>query len=196
MSDGGKLERIIVEFEIEDRDGLLAAIGRAIGVYTERNVLDFRHADTIDELADHLGKVIELFKDPLNSNRMDQHWRMLSAAEQSVLPDYIPDFVRQLEMIQITAEAAHQERAQQRGKLSNQALLAAIEVLANYWETTLHRLFTSDHRWEIGKWFDGTKQPEPVTAAGRFAWLAINYFEPTNGDEMRRVLRTFADNRK
>jgi len=195
MRSDSKLDQIQKTFEIEDRAKLKAALCRAMWLYTEKNALDFREADTLHDLEKPLDLAIELLSDPLNGNRLAQYWRTLSSADLSMLPEYLPDFVRQLHHIKTTALEAHKKREIERGRLPRHDLHAAIEVLLRYWEDDLKRKFTRDHKWARGCERKSIKgEPEPVTDAERFVCAAIDYFTPTPNVELRKALRSFSQN--
>jgi hypothetical protein len=201
-----KFERLITQCKIPDQESLKSLLSTLCRILAESGngqvksqrtpqsgsefhnaTPDSREADTLNELSGPLNQVIKLLSNPLNGNRLAQHWRALPDAERSFLPNYLPDFIRQLDLVQETAAQAHRNREQRRGPLPARGLAESVKLLVDYWERDLERKFTRD-----AKWVDH----EPITKAEWFVWLAIDYFGPWNWKELRTALRTFAENRE
>ncbi len=190
-----KLDALADEFEIKDREALMATIGRAMSAMAENSdgmkdeagqpigngIPDFREGDTLDELEELLRPVIELLADPLNGNRLAQHLRSSSTAGPSY---HIPDLIRQLQVLGREAAEAHREREQKTGQLPRADLSAATIVLADYWKMELGRPFKTNHAWKMG----AGGQIEPVTKCEWFVLRAIRTFTQVDGAEIRRAI--------
>ena len=157
-------------------------------VYAEINCSpDFRQADTLDELTTTLRRAAQLIEDPLNGNRLAQSWRSLTQAEQSGLP-YIPDWVRQAQVIARTADEAHRPRAQKSGPLPRRAVRASTEVLVRYWTDALGRRFSQDQNWPLGH----GRLREPATTSERFVFdILKSFLGYRRAAELRSVAREF-----
>ena len=149
-------------------------------------VPDFRERDTLDEVAELLGRAAELLKEPLNGNRLAQHWRDSSQAERSSLPPILLDFVQQLDVVAETARRAHRKRAQRRGPLARQDVRAAVDILVSYWCDELDQTFTHN------QWAHGKHGPEPVTKGEQFLYRALAYFAPYRLGELQTICREFS----
>jgi hypothetical protein len=169
------LDRLVSEFDIEDRSELAEWIDEAemafIGArYWRGTEFDDRAADSLEELNGPLGNAIELLWKDINFHRLV---RALASARKSNAEtecERLCDLIRDIDEIRRVARAARKQ-GQNRGRPKDHDLHELVTSLAKYWEGTLGRKFTQYWHTETTGKDKGSRKP--ISHATRFVHMVV-----------------------
>jgi hypothetical protein len=155
---------------IADAGGLHATLRRAPAKFLD-GLLTATH-DTSDNL-DVVAQLLSVARDTLDKNAL-RNGRALTAIRVNPFR-----FAEKLERAIDQASRAH--RPARRGRVSNKAVYAVVELLARYWENDLGRKFTRHF----------TRGQQPKSAAAKFVWDCFSVIFP-NRHERQGISRAMA----